>query len=100
MENALGREFDATRNAVREALGLLRDEGLVERVPGIGTVVVREKYPHGLNRLMGLAETLHGHGVVSNEMRTSGGSSRLRGLAARLGLTRPAKVVYWSGCAG
>jgi GntR family transcriptional regulator len=68
-ENALIREFGTTRNTVREALGLLRDEGLVERVPGIGTFVVCEKYPHGLNTL-------------------------LPAVARRLGLAKPTEVVY------
>jgi hypothetical protein len=30
-------EVDATRNVVRDALNLLRDEGLIERLPGAGT---------------------------------------------------------------
>src|SRR5947209_8144946 len=55
-EAALGREFTVSRNTVREALALLRGEGLIERVPGIGTTVARAKYPHGLHHLLGLAE--------------------------------------------
>ncbi|MFD1935662.1 GntR family transcriptional regulator [Nonomuraea mangrovi] len=56
LEAALAREFGVSRNTVREALDLLRDEGLVERCPGVGTTVAAEKYPHGLHRLLGLAE--------------------------------------------
>src|SRR4051794_7561945 len=59
LEAVLAREFDISRNTVREALDLLREEGLVERSPGVGTTVVAEKYPQGLHRLLGLAETLH-----------------------------------------
>ena len=33
-ENCLAREFGVSRNTVRQALDLLRAEGLVERVPG------------------------------------------------------------------
>lgn len=51
---------------------MLRDEQLVDRQPGVGTVVVCEKRPHGLNRLQGLAETLNEHGRVTNEVRTVG----------------------------
>ncbi|HEX6405412.1 MAG TPA: GntR family transcriptional regulator [Pseudonocardiaceae bacterium] len=71
-ERALAAEFAVTRNAIREALDVLRGEGLIERTPGVGTVVRHEKYPHGLNRLMGLAETLHEHGQVTNEVRIAG----------------------------
>src|SRR5689334_15219727 len=53
-EAHLRREFAASRNTVRAALSLLRDEGLVERVPGVGTTVATAKYPHGLHHLLGL----------------------------------------------
>ena len=94
VENALIQEFDTTRNTVREALGLLRDEGLVDRVPGIGTFVVCEKYPHGLNTLLGLGETLVGHGRVSNEIRSAGSVAAPPAVARRLGLAKPTKVGY------
>lgn len=68
-EGTLGRRLGATRNAVREALGLLRDEGMIVRRRGIGTQIVTPKFGHGLERLTGLAETLTGHGVVTNEVR-------------------------------
>ncbi|MDX2766619.1 winged helix-turn-helix domain-containing protein, partial [Streptomyces europaeiscabiei] len=71
-ESSLAVDYRATRNTVREALDLLRAEGLVERFPGVGTVVVARKYPHGLDHLMGLAETLREHGTVTNEVRTMG----------------------------
>ena len=72
LEAVLAREFGTSRNTVREALDLLREEGLVERCPGVGTTVAAEKYPHGLHRLLGLAETLHEHGEVTNEVRDDG----------------------------
>jgi GntR family transcriptional regulator len=67
-EHTLAEQLDASRNAVREALGLLRDEGLVTRRRGVGTVAVTPAYGHGLDRLAGLAETLAGHGKVTNEV--------------------------------
>ena len=70
-ERVLGTQVGASRNAVREALGLLRDEGLIIRRRGVGTTVVAPKYGHGLDRLAGLAETLTEHGTVTNEVRTA-----------------------------
>jgi hypothetical protein len=70
-ERLLAGQFDATRNAVRDALDLLRREGLIERLPGVGTVPAQPKVPHGLARLMGLAEVLRGHGGVRNEVRAA-----------------------------
>lgn len=93
-EADLVREFGATRNAVRDALDLLRGEGLVERCPGVGTVVVGAKYPHPLERLLGLAETLREHGEVGNEVRTTGLITPPREIAARLGLAEGEPVVY------
>jgi GntR family transcriptional regulator len=68
-EAQLCADFAVSRNTVRLALGLLAAEGLVERLPGVGTTVVTAKYAHGLHRLAGLAETLHEHGEITNEVR-------------------------------
>lgn len=93
-EAELVREFGTSRNTVRDALDLLRAEGLVERQPGVGTVVVTEKYPHGLDLLLGLGETLRAHGEVTNEVRTSGLIIAPPTIAARLGLPDGEPVVY------
>lgn len=93
-ESALGREHGCSRNTVRQALGLLRAEGLVERVPGLGTVVVAEKYPHGLDQLRGLAETLHEHGRVTNEVRTVSPVPATGCVAERLRLPEGRQVLY------
>jgi GntR family transcriptional regulator len=68
-EGQLCADFEVSRNTMRTALGLLAAEGLVERLPGVGTTVVTAKYAHGLHRLAGLAETLHEHGEITNEVR-------------------------------
>jgi GntR family transcriptional regulator len=70
-EGALASEFRASRNSVREALDLLRCEGIVERTPGLGTTVRGRKFPHGLDLLLGLGETLDGHGSVTNLVRSA-----------------------------
>ncbi|MBZ6105463.1 GntR family transcriptional regulator [Streptomyces olivaceus] len=70
-ERVLGARFAASRNAVRQALALLRQEGLITRRRGVGTSVVLPKYGHGLDRLTGLAEELTGRGTVTNEVRVA-----------------------------
>ena len=93
LEGAIGEEYRVSRNTVRQALDLLRTEGLIERQPGVGTVVVSEKYSHGLDRLQGLAETLHEHGDVTNEVRTVGPVTAPAPVARRLGLREHSDVL-------
>ncbi|MGX1028817.1 GntR family transcriptional regulator [Streptomyces ambofaciens] len=93
-EDILAADYDTTRNTVRQALDLLRAEGLVARRPGIGTVVVARKYDHGLDRLMGLAETLHEHGRVTNEVRTTVPVPAPAPVAERLRVPHGADVLY------
>jgi GntR family transcriptional regulator len=93
-ETTLAVDYRASRNTVRQALDLLRAEGLVERLPGVGTVVVGHKYPHGLDRLMGLAETLREHGTVTNEVRTMGPAPAPHPVARRLQVAPGTDVLY------
>ncbi|MFG3254814.1 GntR family transcriptional regulator [Streptomyces sp. NPDC048172] len=94
-EAALARSLGASRNAVREALALLRDEGLITRRRGLGTRVVTPKYGHGLDRLAGLAETLTGYGTVTNEVRTARVVPRApRAITERLGLPDGSEAVH------
>jgi len=57
-EERLMEEFGVSRSAVREALALLRAEGMIDRVQGIGTVDVHHKVVQELPEF---------HGVVSPE---------------------------------
>ncbi|CAM5308353.1 GntR family transcriptional regulator [Streptomyces tanashiensis] len=93
LEDVIAADYRASRNTVRQALDLLRGEQLVDRQPGVGTVVVCEKYPHGLDRLQGLAETLHEHGRVTNEVRTMGPVGAPGPVAHRLGLPEHTDVL-------
>ncbi|MFI7010512.1 GntR family transcriptional regulator [Streptomyces sp. NPDC050145] len=93
-EESIGADYRASRNTVRQALDLLRAEGLVERRAGVGTTVCALKYAHGLDRLMGLAETLHEHGPVTNEVRTMGPVTAPAPVAERLRLPPDTDVLY------
>jgi GntR family transcriptional regulator len=93
-ERVLAAEFAASRNTIREALTILRAEGLIERVPSVGTLVVNQKYRHGLDRLMGLAETLHEHGTVTNEVRVAELLRPPRSVAGRLRVPEGDPVIY------
>lgn len=93
-EPQLCRDFEVSRNTVREALALLADEGLVERSPGVGTTVLTEKYAHGLYRLMGLGETLHSQGQITNDVRTAALVRPPAPVAQKLGVRDDELVVY------
>ncbi|MGW6270134.1 GntR family transcriptional regulator [Streptomyces sp. NPDC055060] len=93
-ERALISEFDTTRNTVREALGLLRDEGLVARRQGVGTVVIGRAYEHPLGELSGLAEVLQRHGSVVNEVREARVLRPPHTIARRLDLPDGSPAVY------
>lgn len=88
------QSLGASRTAVRAALDLLRDEGLIERTPGTGTSVVTDRAHHGLDRLRGLAESFGpGSGRVVNEVLSAGLVSAPRPVADRLELAAGAQVV-------
>ncbi|MFJ9612470.1 GntR family transcriptional regulator [Streptomyces noursei] len=93
-ERSLVAEFGTSRNTVREALGLLRDEGLVERRRGVGTVVVGRTYEHPLGELSGLAEVLQRHGTVVNEVRAARIVRAPGSVARRLELPEGSRAVY------
>ena len=57
VEGWLIASFHASRNVVREALDLLRREGLVERKQGAGTLVVSQKTLHTFDRLHSVADS-------------------------------------------
>ncbi|WP_052669048.1 GntR family transcriptional regulator [Nitriliruptor alkaliphilus] len=68
-EADLADRYEATRNAVREALGLMRSEGLVDRRPRTGTTVVGQKATAGTDRLLALSEYVKsGDGAITNEV--------------------------------
>jgi GntR family transcriptional regulator len=52
-ENELMASFGMPRAAVREALAMLRSEGVIERVQGLGTFATRERYVTRLSLIHG-----------------------------------------------
>ena len=66
------RDYGVSRNAVREALDLLRDEGLVERRQGLGTFVVAKKAMHSFDKLRSVADGVRMDADMSFEVLTMG----------------------------
>ncbi|WP_255450503.1 GntR family transcriptional regulator [Skermania sp. ID1734] len=93
-EQQLAAEFAVSRNSVREALALLRDEGLIERGRKVGTRITQPKFEHGLDVLLGLRETLKGHGDVRNEVRVAQLITPPPAVARRLQLRASERAVY------
>src|SRR5690606_28516521 len=93
-EQDLAAEYGASRNTIREALTLLKEEGLIERAPKVGTRVAQRKYDHGLDELLGLQETLKGHGTVRNEVRIATHITPPPAVARRLELAQGERVVH------
>ncbi|AII04266.1 MULTISPECIES: GntR family transcriptional regulator [Rhodococcus] len=93
-ESELAAEFGVSRNAVRDGLALLKQEGLIDRAPRVGTHVAQRKYDHGLDALLGLKETLKGHGAVRNDVRAAVEISPPPAVARRLQLEPGEPAVY------
>jgi GntR family transcriptional regulator len=55
-ENELMGKFGVQRAAVRQSLAMLRSEGVVERLQGIGTFAVRDRFVTGLSEIHGEKE--------------------------------------------
>jgi DNA-binding GntR family transcriptional regulator len=55
-ERSLGQQFDASRNTIRDALDLLRADGLIERQQGVGTIVVARMLEQLHGQPLGVAD--------------------------------------------
>lgn len=93
-ESDLVTEFSVSRNTVREALSILKAEGLIDRGPRVGTHVAQRKYDHGLNALVGLKETFKDYGEVRNEVRAAQQLAAPAAVARRLQLDPGEPVVF------
>ncbi|MEN3321817.1 MAG: GntR family transcriptional regulator [Mycobacterium sp.] len=93
-EQALAAEFFVSRNTIREALAVLKNEGLIDRGRKVGTHVAVRKYDHGLDALVGLKETFKGYGEVRNEVRAVLRLAAPPAVARRLGVVPGEEVVF------
>ncbi|WP_369805098.1 GntR family transcriptional regulator [Mycobacterium sp. IS-836] len=93
-ENDLAAEFLVSRNTIREALGILKNEGLIDRGPKVGTHVAQRKYDHRLDALLGLKETFKDLGEVRNEVRAAMPVTAPPLVARRLGLQPGDEAVF------
>lgn len=93
-EQELAREFFVSRNTVREALAVLKNEGLIDRGPKVGTHVAQRKFDHGLDALVGLKETFKDYGEVHNEVRAVQRLAAPPAVARRLQLEPGDQVVF------
>lgn len=93
-EHELAAEFAVSRNTVREALTVLKNEGLIDRGPRVGTHVAQRKYEHGLDALLGLKETFKHLGEVRNEVRAAMPVTAPPSVARRLGLEPGEQAVF------
>ena len=93
-ETELAADFSVSRNTVREALAVLKAEGLIDRGTKVGTHVAVRKYDHGLDTLVGLKETFKDYGEVRNEVRAVQHLAAPPAVARRLQLEPGAQVVF------
>ena len=93
-ELELAAEFAVSRNTIREALTVLKHEGLIDRGPKVGTHVAQRKYVHGLDALLGLKETFKDLGEVRNEVRAAMPVTAPPSVARRLRLQPGAQAVF------
>ncbi|BBX60963.1 putative GntR-family transcriptional regulator [Mycobacterium saskatchewanense] len=93
-EQELAAEFSVSRNTIREALAALKQEGLIDRGPKVGTHVAQRKYDHGLDALLGLKETFKDLGEVRNEVRAAMPVTAPPSVARRLRLEPGEQAVF------
>src|ERR1700740_1576382 len=94
-ESTLAAELGVSRNAIREALDLLRAEGLVTRVQGAGTFVTGAKLRQHLDRLEGLAESMAGyHLPVDNRVLSVRESVATPFVASKLAVPEGSAIAF------
>ena len=93
-ETELAAEFVVSRNTIREALSILKNEGLIDRGPKVGTHVAQRKYDHRIDSLLGLKEAFKNLGEVRNEVRAAMPVTAPPSVARRLQLRHGEEAVF------
>ncbi|WP_350274961.1 GntR family transcriptional regulator [Kribbella sp. HUAS MG21] len=87
--------FDVSRMTVRQAAQRLADEGLIYRVPGVGTFVAEPKVHRDMARLRSFTEEMDRRGAVAgSRILTAGIRTGSNDEAAALHLPPGSKVVH------
>src|SRR5262249_58453017 len=94
-EGALAAERGVSRAALRQALAVLEEGGLVRRVPGRGggTFVSKGKIERDLSRVVGVPALLRSQGVVAGTRVLSARLAPADETAARALRLRPGDLV-------
>ena len=94
-ESELNRAFGVSRTTARAALDKLRNEGLITRGSGKGSIVLAPRVEQPLSRLSGFAEDMRRRGHrASYETRTIRRQPASREIATALGVEASADVLY------
>lgn len=101
-ERELGLEYAVGRNVIRDALAMLRDEGLVERIQGFGTFVQLSKAQHRFDRMHAITDSAHRVGLVSGEVLSTCTITAPRPVAEGLGLEpgAPCTLIEYTAAVG
>jgi GntR family transcriptional regulator len=89
-ESDLGLEFASSRNAVRDALSLLRSEGVLQRMQGVGTTVLTNKFVHRFDCVHSVHEAARDATAVRGCFISSQTVVATPALTERLGLAHSA----------
>lgn len=101
-EPELMLEYAVGRNTTRDALALLRDEGLIQRIPGSGTFVSATKAHHRFDRVHAIHDSVLRPRKAGGEMLTTSTVIAPGPVARTLGLSAgsPCYVLYYTATVG
>ncbi len=94
-ERALAAEFGVSRAALRQALAVLEEGGVVRRVPvrGGGTFVAKGKIERDLSRIVGVPALLRSQGVAAGTRVLSARLAEADDVTAQALRSRPGELV-------
>ena len=92
-EIALTEQYDVSRHTIREALRVLRDEGLLKSERGRGTTIEESSYSQNLGTLYSLFRTIEDQGVAQRSEVRRLNTTTNPSVAANLQLPADAELV-------